>query len=110
MRALDLELRVGLRLLSHISDAEAADVIVTTSRNQDSVEIAEADWTVVLEDFALDRVTRRISISNVDVFLVDVSLDANLVALSDFGILNCLVDTAPFFTILIFLVNHSTIA
>ena len=77
MRALDLELRVGLRLLSHISNAEAADVIVTTSRNQDSVEIAEADWTVVLEDFALDRVTRRISISNVDVFLVDVSLDAN---------------------------------
>ena len=109
MGTFDLKLGISLGLLCHVSDAETADVIVTACRNKDCVEVTKADGTVVLEHFTFNRVMCGISVPNMDVFLVNVSLNADLVALSNFSILYGLVNTTPFFSIIIFLVIRTTV-
>ena len=108
MRASDAEILVWLSLFGHVSDTKTADIIITAGGNEDCVEIAQADRTVILEGLALHRVILRIDVSYQHILLVDVSLDPDFVSFPDFSILYGLVSSAPFFSIFSFLLVWAT--
>ena len=101
----DAEFWICLSFLSHITNAEAADVVVAAGGDKDGVEVSQADRTVVLKDLALYVVVSWIDISNLDILFVNICLDPHFVSLSDLSILNSLMGSAPFFTFSILLVH-----
>ena len=93
-------------LSCHVSDTETADVVITTGRDENCVEISQANWAIVLENFALIRVISWVKVSHLNVFLVDVSLDSYLVTLSNLRILNSFMSSSPIVSFLVLWIDN----
>lgn len=49
MAAPDSKVLIRIGFLGQLGNARTTDVVLATGRNQDVVEVAQADWAVVLE-------------------------------------------------------------
>ena len=105
MRAKDFEVSVRFCFSSQVTNAKPAYVIVTAACHEDSIEVAQADRTVVLENFAFDLVMDRVVVSDLDVAFVNFRLDPDLVPFSDFGVLDSRMGLPPLFTLSFFRVH-----
>ena len=72
--------RFTLRLFSHLTDAQTTNVVLATTTHQNSIEIAQTDWTSILVFTGLIRVK---SLNVLDVAFAYSSLDSNFVSSSD---------------------------
>lgn len=81
--------------LGHVADAEAADVILAAGADQNGVEVAEADRALVLEFFLFLLILAGVEILHKHVLLVDVRLDADLVALPDVRVIKGVLYASP---------------
>ena len=106
MWTINRKLCVLFGLPCHVSDTETADVVITTGRDKNCVEISQADWAVVLENFALIRVISWVKVSHLNIFLVDVSLDSYLVTLSNLRILNSFMSSSPIVSFLVLWIDN----
>ena len=106
VRAHDLKLWVMFCLLCHVSDAKAADVIVTTGWYQHRIEVTKADGAVEFENLFLYWIVVRVVISYLHVLLVDICLDSNLIALSYLSVFDGFMDSAPLLSFLFLMIFH----
>ena len=83
VRALYHEFNVALGLLRHHSDAEPAHVVAATARNQNCVEVSQANRTAKFENLLLIKLLRVI-INEFDFSLLYMSPDPHFISVSQF--------------------------
>lgn len=99
MGAENFEIGITLSLLGHVAYAKAANVVIAAAGDEDGVEVAQTNGTVVLEDLALLGVIRRVIIPHLDLALSHASFYANFVSFTNVGQSHSLLHLPHFFQV-----------
>jgi hypothetical protein len=86
VRTLNSEVLVFLWLLSHVSNAKPANIVLAARRDEDLIEIPETDGTTILKDFSLSEVCWIVILCE-NIFLTHICFNSYFVPLSDVTII-----------------------